>query len=146
MTMRTIIPSALLVFAVAMPLTSAEAKPLFLCDNGATVLLTDQAGVNCPEYSSHAELITVPDGSTWRDVKWAVATQRPEAIEPRPQTTLSSQAVDACMEWQDINLRTDGGLDMETAENTRRWLALSRIITATNLCDEYLTRQIYPNF
>ncbi len=35
---------------------------------------------------------------------------------------------------------------METAENTRRWLALSRIVTTTNLCEEYLTKHVYPRF
>ncbi len=51
-----------------------------------------------------------------------------------------------CQEWVDLNLNTDGGLDMETAENTRRWLALSRIVTTTNLCEEYLTKRVYPRF
>ncbi len=51
-----------------------------------------------------------------------------------------------CKEWIDLNLRTDGGLDMETAENTRRWLALSRIVTPTNLCEEYLTKEVHPTF
>lgn len=143
--MNNFIRLMFLVFALGITFSSAEANPLFLCDDGTTVLLTDQDGVNCPEFSPTNELIIVPDGSTWRDAKWAVATQRPEAIEPRPQT-FSSRTVDACMAWHDLNLQTDGGLDMETAENTRRWLALSRIVTATNLCDEYLTRQIYPNF
>ncbi len=35
---------------------------------------------------------------------------------------------------------------METDENTRRWLALSRIVTTTNLCEEYLTKQLYSRF
>ncbi len=43
-------------------------------------------------------------------------------------------------------MHTDGGLDMETAENTGRWLALSCIVTTTNLCEEYLTKQVYPRF
>ena len=144
--MSTILRLTLLALTLALPLSSAEAKPLFLCDDGTTVLLTDQETANCPEFSSTVgELITVPDGSTWRDVKWAVMTQRPETIEPRP-AGYSNQPVDPCMEWRDLNLRTDGGLDMKTAEDTRRWLALSRIVTATNLCSEYLTRPVYPNF
>lgn len=146
MTMRILIRFTVLLFALALPFSSVEAKPLFLCDDGTTVLLTDQEGVNCPNFSSTAgELIYVPDGSTWRDVKWAVSTQRPEAIEPRP-AGFSTQPVDACMQWKDLNLRTDGGLNMESTEDTQRWLALSRIVTATNLCSEYITRPIYPNF
>ena len=51
-----------------------------------------------------------------------------------------------CKEWIDRNLRTDGGMDMETAENTRQLLELSRIVTPTNLCEEYLTKEVYPKF
>ena len=51
-----------------------------------------------------------------------------------------------CREWGDLNLRTDDRLDMETDENTRRWLALSRIVTTTNICEEYLTKRVYPRF
>jgi len=51
-----------------------------------------------------------------------------------------------CKEWIDLNLRTDGGMDMETAENTRRWLALSRIVPPTNLSEEYLDKRVYPKF
>ncbi len=61
-------------------------------------------------------------------------------------TTASRRRAGLCEEWGDLNLRTDGGLDMETAENTRRWLALSRIVTTTNLCEEHLTKQVYPRF
>ena len=40
----------------------------------------------------------------------------------------------------------DGELDMETDENTQQWLELSRIVTPTNLCEEYLDKQVYPRF
>ncbi len=39
---------------------------------------------------------------------------------------------------------TDGELDMD--EPTRRLLELSRIVTPTNLCEEYLTKEVYPRF
>ena len=119
----------------------AEAKPLFLCDDGATVLLTDRAELGCPVYQPKAELITVPDGATWADVQGAVALKQAARSTSTPHMRAS-----LCEEWIDLNLRTDGGLDMETAENTRRWLALSRIVTTTNLCEEYLTKQVYPRF
>ena len=147
--MNSLIRFAIFMCVAAFPFSSVSAKPLYLCDDGTTVLLTDQQETNCPEFSSTAgELIYIPDGSTWRDVNWAVATQRPEAIEPREPGSVGflQKRVDACMEWRDLNLRTDGGLNMETTEDTRRWLALSRIVTATNLCSEYLTRRIYPSF
>ena len=138
---------ALFVMIVGAPIgtTHAEAKTLYLCDDGKAVLLTDNDGLSCPEYSPQEDLIIVPEGSTMRDVRWAVATQRPESFQPRTAQE-TRRPVDACMAWHDLNLRTYGGLDMETAEQTRLWLALSRIVTATDLCDEYLTRQIYPNF
>ncbi len=69
---------AYLPFAVA-----AEAQSLFLCDDGRTVLLTDQASRGCPVFIPQAELIVVPDGSTWADVEWAVASRRPEAFQPK---------------------------------------------------------------
>ena len=39
-----------------------------------------------------------------------------------------------------------GRLDMVTDETTRLWLALSRIVTPTNLCEEYLTKEACPKF
>ncbi len=119
----------------------ADAKPLFLCDDGKTVLLTDRAELGCPVYKPKAELITVPDGAMWADVQWAVALKQAAQSKPSPRMRAG-----LCEEWVDLNLRTDGGLDMETAENTRRWLALSRIVTSSNLCEEYLTKQVYPKF
>ena len=123
----------------------AEAKPLYLCDNGETVLLTDKASLGCPLYRPQAELIVVPDGATWSDVEWAVATKHAESIPPATRRS-ANMTQDVCGEWGDLNLRTDGGLDMGTAESTRRWLALSRIVTETNLCEEYIGKEVYPHF
>ncbi len=122
-----------------------EAKPLYLCDNGETLLLTDKASLGCPLYRPQAELIVVPDGATWADVEWAVATKQAESIPPTTRRS-AEMTKDLCREWVDLNLRTDGGLDMETDENTRRWLALSRIVTETNLCEEYIGKEVYPRF
>ena len=137
----------LLLFVVcwfASPL-AAEAKALYLCDDGTTVLLSDNGSLGCPAYAPQAELITVPDGATWADVQWAVATNNAEAFQPR--TPLPARVrTDVCALWQDLNLRTDGGLDMETAEQTRRWLALSKIVTGTGLCEAYITKEVYPRF
>ncbi len=124
---------------------AAEAKTLYLYDDGTTVLLVDNESLGCPVYLPQAELITVPDGATWADVQWAVVTNSPEAFQPR--TPLPARMrTDVCALWQDLNLRTNGGLDMETAEQTRRWLALSRIVTATNLCEAYINKEVYPRF
>ncbi len=119
----------------------ADAKPLYLCDDGKTVLLKDRAELGCPVYQPKAGLITVPDGATWADVEWAVALKQAARSKPSPRMRVSR-----CEEWIDLILRSDGGLDMETAENTRRWLVLSRIVTTTNLCEEYFTREVYPKF
>ena len=35
---------------------------------------------------------------------------------------------------------------MEMDETTRPLLELSRIVTPTNLCEEYLDKQVYPRF
>jgi len=125
----------------------SDAKPLFLCDDGTTVLLTDNENKGCPTYSPQADLIVVPDGSTWSDVQWAVATARPESFQPRTRISAAGdEYTDVCREWGDLNLRTDGGLDMGSTETTRRWLALSRIVTSTNLCERYLRADLYPGF
>ncbi len=42
----------------------AEAKTLYVCDDGRTVLLTDRAELGCQVYKPKAELFTVPDGGT----------------------------------------------------------------------------------
>ncbi len=109
------------------------------------MLLTDRAKLGCPVYKPKADLITVPDGATWTDVEWAVALKQAQTLPPRSQRSPTRQAK-LCEEWMDLNLRTDGGLNMETDENTRRWLALSRIVTTRNLCEEYLTEEVYPKF
>jgi len=121
----------------------ADAKPLFLCDDGKTVLLTDRAELGCPVYKPKGELITVPDGATWADVEWAVALK---LAENTPQRSAPSPRMRAqpCNEWGDLNLPTDGELEMD--EPTRRLLELSRIVTPTNLCEEYLTKEVYPKF
>ncbi len=123
----------------------AEAKPLFLCDDGTTVLLTDRAELGCPVYKPKAELITVLDGATWADVEWAVATKQ-AARSPGTSRRSAKSTQDVCREWVDLNLRTNGGFDMETDENTRRWLALSQIVTETNLCEGYIGRKVFPRF
>lgn len=144
MTIIRLVSSGLLICMVAFAM-EVDAEPLFICDDGATVLLTDDAARRCPVYEPRAELITVPAGATWADVEWAVALKLAE--RPSPAVQGRQQAMgDACALWLDLNLRTDGGLDMRTSENTRKWRALSRIVTATNICDEYLTKEIYPRF
>ncbi len=123
----------------------AEAKTLYVCDDGRTVLLTDRAELGCPVYQPKGKLFIVPDGATWADVEWTVALRLAETKPPQSGAS-TAEGASQCQEWGDLNLRTDAGLDMETAENTRRWLALSRIVTTTNLCEEYLTKQVYPLF
>lgn len=124
---------------------AAHAKPLFLCDDGTTVLLTDDAARGCPVYEPRVELIRVPAGASWAEVEWAVAVKLAE--RPSPAAQRRQRAVrDVCALWLDLNLDTGGGLDMRTSENTRKWLAFSHIVTATNICEEYLTREVYPRF
>ncbi len=62
----------------------ADAKPLYLCDDGKTVLLKDRAELGCPVYQPKAGLITVPDGATWADVEWAVALKQAARSTPSP--------------------------------------------------------------
>lgn len=144
MTIIRLVSSALLIGMMAL-VTEVDAEPLFLCDDGTTVLLTDDSSHGCPAYEPRAELITVPAGATWADVEWAVALKLAERPSPAVQRRRQVLA-DACALWLDLNLDTDGGLDMRTSESTRQWLALSRIVTATNICDEYLTKEVYPRF
>lgn len=125
---------------------AAGAAPLYLCDDGRTVLLTDDASLGCPVYRPAADLIVVESGASWEDVQWAVATAIADRYRPGTFPTGTASSADLCAQWIDLNLRTDGGLDMETAEQTRRWLALSRIVTATNLCEEAFRVAQYPRF
>ncbi len=139
-----VVVSLMLTWSVSL-VTEAQARPLYLCDDGTTVLLTDDASRKCPAYEPQAELITVPAGSTWADVEWAVAIQMAERPSPAVQRRQKVLA-DACALWLDLNLETDGGLDMHQAEKSRKWLALARIVTATNICEEYISRKMYPKF
>ncbi len=66
----------------------AEAKTLYVCDDGRTVLLTDRAELGCPVYKPKGELITVPDGATWADVEWAVALKLAENAPQRSTPSL----------------------------------------------------------
>ncbi len=149
MNMLRIVRNVLLCFLVGLctiaASAEAEAKPLYLCDNGETVLLTDKASLGCPLYRPQAKLIVVPDGATWADVEWAVATKLAASIPPTPRRS-ADMTQDVCREWVDLNLHTNGGFDMETDENTRRWLALSQIVTETNLCEGYIGRKVVPRF
>ncbi|MFQ5938198.1 MAG: hypothetical protein ACE5LB_17485, partial [Acidiferrobacterales bacterium] len=72
--MNTLLKSFLLVtLSVLLFAWTAEAKTLYLCDDGETLLLTDDVSLGCPVYTPFADLIRVPDGATWNDVEWAVA-------------------------------------------------------------------------
>ncbi len=123
----------------------AEAKTLYVCDDGRTVLLTDRAELGCPAYKPKGELFIVPDGATWADVEWAVALK---LAENAPQGSTPSLRIRAqpCDEWGDLSLPRDGKLGKEMDEPTRQLLELSRIVTPTNLCKEYLDKQVYPKF
>ncbi len=122
----------------------AEAKTLYVSDDGSTVLLTDRAELGCPAYEPKGSLLTVPDGATWADVEWAVALKLAENEQQRsaPSPRLRAQPCDD--EWGDLSLPADGELELD--EPTRRLLELSRIVTPTNLCEEYLTKEAYPKF
>ncbi len=122
----------------------AEAKTLYVCDDGRTVLLTDRAELGCPAYEPKGSLLTVPDGATWADVEWAAALKLAENEQQRsaPSARLRAQPCDD--EWGDLSLPTDGELELD--EPTRQLLELSRIVTPTNLCEEYLTKEAYPTF
>ncbi len=123
----------------------AEAKTLYVCDDGRTVLLTDRAELGCPAYKPKGELFIVPDGATWADVEWAVALKLAENAPHRamPSPRIRTQP---CEEWRNLSLPRDGELDMKMDEATRELLELSRIVTPTNLCEEYLDKQVYQKF
>ncbi len=123
----------------------AEARTLYVCDDGRTVLLTDRAELGCPAYAPKGSLLTVPDGANWADVEWAAALKLAENEQQRsaPSARLRAQPCDEAG-WGDLTLPTDGELDMD--EPTRRLLELSRIVTPANLCEEYLTKEVYPKF
>ncbi len=121
----------------------ADAKPLYLCDDGRTELLTDRAELGCPAYEPKGSLLTVPDGATWADVEWAVALKLAENA-PQRSTLSSRMRAQPCEEWGNLTLPTDGELELD--EPTRRLLELSRIVTPINLCEEYLTKEAYPKF
>lgn len=149
----TTILSLLLVSVVSFE-AFVNAKPLFLCDDGQTVLLTDRESQGCPEYAPQTELITVPEGSTWADIEWAVAITSPEAYEPRPESTQTARVPlsDLCREWVDLNLRTRGGVGGtgfgpdgasvgQSTQDRQRYVELNRIVSATNLCEGYIYRE-----
>ncbi len=138
---RFLFPVLFTSFLIPFP---TDATQLFLCDDGHTVLLTDNKELRCPAFDPQAELSTVPDGSTWPEVKGAVAPKL--AVSPSNWEPAAGQRSDVCWEWVDLNLLTDGGLDMRSTDNTRKWLALSRIVTATNLCGLYRDPGTFPRF
>ncbi len=81
----------------------------------------------------------------WADVEWAVALN---LAENAPQRAMPSPRIrtQPCEEWRDLSLPRDAELDMEMDEATRKLLELSRIVTPTNLYEEYLDKQVYPKF
>ncbi len=125
----------------------ADAKPLYLCDDGQTVLLTDRKELGCPVYTPQGELITVPDGATWADVEWAAATQHPEAFQPRPERRVTSTvAKDLCHNpWPDLKLQPLGNVDTQTQSDLaglRRWSRIGSLIR--DLCERYMAQGISP--
>jgi len=74
-----------------------------------------------------------------------VALKLTEPTAPQSEASTAKRA-SRCQEWGDLNLPTEGELDMEMDETTRQLLELSRIVTPTNLCEEYLDKQVYPRF
>lgn len=116
---------------------NAEAKPLYICDDGQTVLLTDNESLGCPVYRPQADLITVPSGSTLSDVEFAVAVHEAEQA-PAWRSVAGGQFANACEEWMALNDRTQGGHLIQTTEDRQRWVALSRIVTVTNMCEGYV--------
>lgn len=121
----------------ALFVVNVEAKPLYLCDDGQTVLLTDNESLGCPVYQPQVDLITVPSGSTLSDVELAVALHEAEQA-PAWRSVAGSQFENACEEWIALNDRTQGGHVIQTPQDRQRWVALSRIVTVTNICEGYL--------
>ena len=144
MSLIRLIPSLIIAFTVLL-VVEAQAKELYVCDEGDSVLLTDQKELGCPTYEPQGDLTTVPDGATWADVKWAVAVKLAERPSPAMQRA-ERVRTDPCAQWLDLELPPDSGLDQTTAENTRKWTAWSRIVPVTDLCKEYLHKDLYSGF
>ncbi len=93
----------------------AEAKTLYVCDDGRTVLFTDRAELGCPVYTPKAELIIVPDGATWADVKAAVAAVESEAFQPQAKSSKAMRTEEAredrCQWWSVIGSSLTDGCD-----------------------------------
>ncbi len=128
---------AILTAFAAVLTVNAEAKPLYICDDGQTVLLTDNESLGCPVYQPQGDLITVPSGSTLSDVEFAVALREAERA-PAWRSPAGSQFANACEEWIALNDRTQGGHLIQTTQDRQRWVALSRIVTVTNICEGYV--------
>ena len=70
-----------------------------------------------------------------------------EGILGRSQARTSPMMLTkVCEAWKDLSLRTDGGLSLKTDENTRKWLALSNIVTATKPRNQYIEAAVFPGF
>ena len=126
---------------------AADAKPLFLCDDGKTVVLTDRAELGCPVYKAKGELITVPDGATWADVEWAAATQHPEAFQPQPERRVTSTVAKGLCHnpWPDLKLRPHGDVDAHTKSDLAKWRRWSRIGSLIrDPCERYMAQGVSP--
>ena len=129
--------------------TNREDKILSLCDDGKTLRLTGEASLGCPVYEPHSELPTVPDGATWADVEWAVGlklAERPSPAQQRAEQRAEKIRTDPCAQWLDLSLQRHVTVGIETDEDVKKWEYLSKIVPDTNLCEEYMSKQVTPRF
>lgn len=131
---------------------TARAETLYLCDDGKTVLLTTREDLGCPMYEPQASLVIVPDGSTFAEAEFAVASQQPEAFQPRRQGHVSSKVPkELCKyQWPDLTLQPRGDGDDAAETDIVAWQYLSGIQPAARQsvvqepCESYMARRVYP--
>lgn len=121
-------------FAIA---SAAAGNELYRCPGD---LFTNRPRPGCQAYELTSELslvVEAPQRSTYLTPPVMASPSTPLLVVPLVSTVAASARSEVQQEicalykeWQDINLRTGGGVIFESTQSIPRWLALSRIFTA----------------